>query len=129
MAPRPPPPPPTNPDAPDMMRMMESVISAMQQQNTALVQQNSAAMQQLESAQVSAEASQRQYLDLLNSGRTLIGPHLLLLLNLKNGALRVSCNTVQLSLMARLARMKRIDGSKIWSISSTLKRGVHMRID
>ncbi|XP_017411079.2 uncharacterized protein LOC108323216 [Vigna angularis] len=52
MAPRPPPPPPTNPDAPDMMRMMESVISAMQQQNTTL----------------------RQYLNLLTGGRAVAGP-------------------------------------------------------
>ncbi|KAG2399606.1 uncharacterized protein HKW66_Vig0105410 [Vigna angularis] len=47
MTPRPPPPPPTNPDALDLMRMMESIILAM----------------------MSAEASQRQYVELMSSGK------------------------------------------------------------
>lgn len=74
MAPRPPLPPPTYPDAPDMMRMMEAVLIAMQQQNAALVQQNIVALQQLEATRVSVETSQRQYMDLMESGRATIGP-------------------------------------------------------
>lgn len=54
---RPPPSPPTNPDASVLMRMIEFVITIMQQQNTALVQQNTMALQQLETARVSAETS------------------------------------------------------------------------
>lgn len=74
MEPKPPPPPPTHPNAPDMTRMMEAVLTAMQQQNAAIVQQNTVALQQLEVARVSAETSQRQYMDLLASGKATTGP-------------------------------------------------------
>ncbi|KAG2410749.1 Tubulin-folding cofactor [Vigna angularis] len=73
MAPSPPPPPPTNHEVPGLVRMMESFVVALQQQNTSLVQLNTIAMQQLEAARVSAETSQR-YVDLMSSGRTVTRP-------------------------------------------------------
>ncbi|XP_052732489.1 uncharacterized protein LOC128196275 [Vigna angularis] len=80
MAPRPPPPPP-QPDQTEMMRMMESLMNSMQQQNNALVQQNTMALQNLEaarmaseSARVAAEATQRQFLEVMTSGRIPTGP-------------------------------------------------------
>lgn len=74
MTPRPPPPPPTNLDAPDLMRMMESVLIAMQNQNVALVKQNTVALQQLDAARMSNEVSQRRYVELMSSGRVLARP-------------------------------------------------------
>ncbi|KOM55219.1 hypothetical protein LR48_Vigan10g111100 [Vigna angularis] len=69
MASRSPPSSPTaNSHTSDLMRMMESVLTAMQQQNAALVQQNIVALQHLETARLSAEVSQRQYVDLMASG-------------------------------------------------------------
>ncbi|XP_017423583.2 uncharacterized protein LOC108332791 [Vigna angularis] len=52
-----------------MRRMMESVLQAMQQHNVALVQQNTVALQQLKDARVSAEASQRQCMELMAGRR------------------------------------------------------------
>lgn len=75
MAPRPLAPSPTNPDASDLMKMMESCMMAMQQQNASLVQQNTMALQQLEVTRVSVEIFQRQYyVELMSSGRFGVGP-------------------------------------------------------
>ncbi|XP_052730529.1 uncharacterized protein LOC128195870 [Vigna angularis] len=81
MAPRPPPPPPPQPDQTEMMQMMESLMNSMQQQNHALVQQNTMALQNLEAARVasenarvSAETTQRQFLEVMTSGRIPTGP-------------------------------------------------------
>ncbi|XP_017416494.1 uncharacterized protein LOC108327284 [Vigna angularis] len=57
-----------------LIRMMESILTAMQQQNVALVQQNTVTLQHLETARLSAEVSQRQYVDLMASNRATIGP-------------------------------------------------------
>ncbi|XP_022641613.1 uncharacterized protein LOC106773250 [Vigna radiata var. radiata] len=68
------PPPPNNDDDPmEMMRMMRDMMQSMQQQNSALVQQNTLAMQQLEAARTSAEASQRQFVEMMAGGRTTAG--------------------------------------------------------
>ncbi|XP_047169513.1 uncharacterized protein LOC124848260 [Vigna umbellata] len=75
MAPRPPPPPP-QPEPSENTRMLEVVLQAMQQQNTALVQQNTVALQNLEAARVAAENArvssentQRQLMEVLTSSR------------------------------------------------------------
>ncbi|XP_022637932.1 uncharacterized protein LOC111241867 [Vigna radiata var. radiata] len=67
------PPPPNNDDPMEMMRMMRDMMQSMQQQNYALVQQNTLAMQQLETARTSAEASQRQFVEMMAGGRTTAG--------------------------------------------------------
>ncbi|WVZ10401.1 hypothetical protein V8G54_014931 [Vigna mungo] len=75
MSRRPPPPPPNNDDDPmEMMRMTRDMMQSMQQQNSALVQQNTLAMLQLEAARTSAEASQRQFVEMMAGGRTTAGP-------------------------------------------------------
>ncbi|XP_047148315.1 uncharacterized protein LOC124820623 [Vigna umbellata] len=73
MANRSPPSPPHNLDTSNVLRMMESVLEAMQQQNTALVHQHIVALQQLDAVRVSVETSQRKYLDLMLSGRATAG--------------------------------------------------------
>ncbi|KAG2409018.1 uncharacterized protein HKW66_Vig0038400 [Vigna angularis] len=72
MARRSPPPPPSpspaQSDVSNLVRVMESFVVAMQQQNASLIQQNTVALQQLEAARVSAEAHQRQFVELINGG-------------------------------------------------------------
>ncbi|KOM43110.1 hypothetical protein LR48_Vigan05g071400 [Vigna angularis] len=72
MAPRPPP-QPTERDASDHTRLMELVIEALQQQNTALVQQNTAALQSLEVARANSEATQRQLMETIATTRSTPG--------------------------------------------------------
>ncbi|XP_052730424.1 uncharacterized protein LOC128195792 [Vigna angularis] len=74
-------PPPSDVDPSDSNQMLNAVLQALQQQNVTLVQQNSIALQNLEAARVSAEnarasadTTQRQFLDVMTSGRIPTGP-------------------------------------------------------
>ncbi|BAT88879.1 hypothetical protein VIGAN_05251500, partial [Vigna angularis var. angularis] len=69
------PPSPVRSDVSNLVRVMESFVVAMQQQNASLMQHNTMALQQLEAARVSAEAQQRQYVELMNDGARISTDH------------------------------------------------------
>ncbi|XP_052734270.1 uncharacterized protein LOC128196752 [Vigna angularis] len=74
-------PPSSDVDPYDTNQMLNEVLRALQQQNVTLIQQNTIALQNLEAARVSAEnarvsadTTQRQFLDVMTSGRIPTGP-------------------------------------------------------
>ncbi|XP_052735562.1 uncharacterized protein LOC128197546 [Vigna angularis] len=69
------PPSPVRSDVSNLVRVMESFVVAMQQQNASLMQHNTMALQQLKAARVSAEAQQRQYVELMNGGARISTDH------------------------------------------------------
>ncbi|XP_017420216.2 uncharacterized protein LOC108330224 [Vigna angularis] len=66
-------PQPIERDSSDHIRLLGSVIKALQQLNAALVQQNMAALQSLEAIRAHSEATQRQLMEITEITRNIIG--------------------------------------------------------
>ncbi|KOM52278.1 hypothetical protein LR48_Vigan09g093700 [Vigna angularis] len=120
-------PPSSDVDPSDSNQMLNAVLQALQQQNVALVQQNTVALQNLEVARVSAENArvaseiiQKQFIEVLTSGRTTQGAF-----SLCYSCLRVEpreFSSTQLNCVPILVSRKQTQGLEILDVNRNQSR-------